>query len=321
MSGARNIAGWRLAQAVANLVGEQLAARLNPTRAEEGLAAIQLQGQPLEGLSLLGLCATDPSAGVLALEECYVRGRDLVAAYALDPERHAHLEAVWRLLAAEDLVDNLASGAPPWAAAGVELIVSIHTDRLEDRVPLVVESRVPSGELFGLSARGGPCAAADSRLDLPAPHTEDQSAAARVRVDRLAPAAARVHFDRLGPPAAGVRFDRLRPPADTPAPAQALPAPVCLVYSLRAQGGGKLGYVEAACPSGVPSAELGWVARPAPAACVRYAVLPTALEKGVILRARVRGVFLAAGVPAKEHLRCAVAVYRALAAAGPVLGT
>ncbi len=293
MSGSPNIARWRLEQGVAYLAGSLLGARLNPGRAEEGLTALRLEGRRLEGLCLLGVCAPAPASGVLGLEECYVRQRDLVAVYAWGTAPCTYLEAIWRVLAAEDL----SAGATPGAAVGVELILSIHTERLEDCIQLGVESRFPVEWLLGLSAAAGPCPPKSGRPGVSAAGTQERQTAAALR------------FERLGPPAA------------IPTAAQTLPAPVCVVCSLQAEDRSQIGYVEAACPSDVPSAELAWIARPFRQARVRYAVLPTALEKGVILRARVRGVFLAAGVPAEEQPRCAGEVYRALASAAPVLGS
>ncbi len=293
MSGSPSVARWRLEQGVACLEGAQLAARLNPARAEEGLTAAELEGRPIEGLRLLGLATPDPAAGPFTLEDCYVRQRDLFALYAVGADRRAYLEAVWRVLVAEDLSES----ARPWAGPGVELILSVHTERLEDCVQLAVESRIPSAELLRLSAPGGPCSATNGWPGLPRAGSEDEQA--NWASD----------------------FERLRPPVGPPGPAQTLTAPVCLVHSLRLPGGGEAGYVEAAGPNDVPSAQLAWLATPPGAARVRYAVFRTLLEKGVILRARVRGVFLAAGLGAEEYPRRAAEVYRALVSADPVLGT
>jgi len=96
---------------------------------------------------------------------------------------------------------------------------------------------------------------------------------------------------------------------------------VCLLYTLRASDQTELAYVEAAAPSDVDSVEITAHCGVPTETCVRHAVFNAPLEKGVILRARVRAVFLAAGLPAQQAVRSAAQVYDTLIASDPVLGS
>jgi len=323
MSDLGGLGQWHLDQGVACLASRLLGARLDPARVQDGITAVEFEGRALAGLHLLGLRTHEPAPAGLWLESWRVRRRDVVAVYAVDANRHTHVEAVWRVLSAEDFQPS----AWPSTAAGLELIVSVYTERLEGRTQLAIESRMPVEGLVGISAACAHDGQSGSGQGMP-PGSAQQAQGPPVGVeDQPAPSGSAQDRQRPRGDAGGqqgspaMRFERLGPRPGAPAPAQAVPAPVCLLYSLRSPAGGEAGYVEAAAPSDVPSAELSWVGSPCAELRVRYPVFPAPLEKGVILRARVRAVFLGNGARAREHERCAAEVYQVLAAADPVLGT
>ncbi len=90
--------------------------------------------------------------------------------------------------------------------------------------------------------------------------------------------------------------------------------PGCLLFRLP---DAELSYAEMVHPIDFREDELSSDPASAGPLRVRHRLFSTRLEKGVILRARVRGVFL----PRQDDLRTAAACYRAFAAAEPPLNT
>ena len=78
-----------------------------------------------------------------------------------------------------------------------------------------------------------------------------------------------------------------------------------------------LTYVEMVHPADFQHDELGWDASGGDMLCLAHRLFGANLEKGVILRARVRGVFLAR----QGDMAAAAQCYAAFAAADPPLGT
>jgi hypothetical protein len=111
--------------------------------------------------------------------------------------------------------------------------------------------------------------------------------------------------------AADDEFAPLLPPRDRLVMEPAS-GPGCLVFRL---SGLSLSYIEMVHPADFRHDEL--MPGPARGALrLEHRLFPQTLEKGVILRARVRGAF----VPRADDLRIAAESYRAFASAEPPLG-
>ncbi len=81
--------------------------------------------------------------------------------------------------------------------------------------------------------------------------------------------------------------------------------------------GQQISYAEMVHPADFQGSELGFAAEKAPAMEVRHRLFVEHLEKGVILRARVRGALL----PRHEDAALAASLYAAFASADPPLGS
>jgi hypothetical protein len=88
----------------------------------------------------------------------------------------------------------------------------------------------------------------------------------------------------------------------------------CLLFRLP---GGELSYAEMVHAADFQHDELSWEDRPHGVLRIAHRLFRTSLEKGVILRARVRGVFL----PRQNDAAIAAECYAAFVAADPPLGT
>ena len=89
--------------------------------------------------------------------------------------------------------------------------------------------------------------------------------------------------------------------------------PGCLLFR---PAGSDLSYAEMVHPADFRASELSFGSDPPAAVHVRHRLFSEPLEKGVILRARVRGVFL----PRNDDTRTAAECYAAFAVAEPPLG-
>jgi len=125
---------WRLENEVATLEPGTLRASMDPCKIADGLRISEFEGRPLSGMSLLGVEPAGAGPERLELEECYARRGDFVAVYELGPQGSVRLETVWRLLPAA----QLAPSDTGRVRGGIELILSVHTTRLEDRAPLIL---------------------------------------------------------------------------------------------------------------------------------------------------------------------------------------
>jgi len=284
---------WRLENEVATLEPGTLRASMDPRKIADGLRISEFEGRSLSGMGLLGVESAGAGPEQLELEECYPRHGDLVAVYELGPQGSVRLEAVWRLLPAA----RLAPSDTGRVRGGIELILSVHTTRLEDRAPLIVTTRISQTLLAELGMVDvGNWGSAEGN-DLAQGHPKHQ------------------------PSRAAGRKPPVEPLLDSARSGRRLTPPVCLLYTLRASDQTELAYVEAAAPSDVDSVEITAHCGVPTETCVRHAVFNAPLEKGVILRARVRAVFLAAGLPAQQAVRSAAQVYDTLIASDPVLGS
>lgn len=207
------------------------------------------------GTAILQVRRREESAGAgERLLDSYARGTDLVATYDAAPGGGCGQQIYWRTAVHDDL-----------AAAGVELIVSVQTERLDDEPRLAVGSAVRAAEVWRWTEARG------------------------------------THFERVAV-------------AEAAAPArQELATPGLLLYRLPAAA---VSYAELTHPADfaggtVATAGAGepWVSR--------YPLLPERLEKGVLRRSRLQGLF----IPRVGDQETAVRCYHRFAAAPPPLAT
>jgi len=230
--------------------------------------------RPSQGLSHLATDEPDklwPEARLLAvqvpslseanpgmLQESHRRGADLVATYQPSDTWPVGVDVMWRAW------DSDVFGA---AAATIEVVVSVCTQRLDSHPELSVVSLLPDTEVARL-------------VDVETPRYE--------------PVGGSSHYG--------------------PAILEAIQGPGCLLFRPRAA---ELSYAEMVFPSDFGRDELS-SRREAPAwREIRHRLFPKSLEKGVILRARVRGVFVPRGDDEQLVARC----YASFAAEDPLLGT
>ena len=235
-----------------------LGAVLDPARPDEGLTGVCPAGVPVEGMRLLAVEFPWPAApgGRQPPAECYVRGADLTAVYQESPAWPVQVDLVWRPVFPK---------AQDGILAGIDLLVSVRTPRLDSRPQLVVRSLLPSSAIFRLTQR------------------------------------------------AASRWEPVTPRSDCSLTFEPATGAGCFVFRLPGTG---LSYVEIVHPADFFRDEL--LCRPgSPGAGLRHPLFPEPLEKGVILRARLRGLFL----PAEDDLRFAGEAYAAFAASDPPLGT
>jgi len=109
------------------------------------------------------------------------------------------------------------------------------------------------------------------------------------------------------------RFEPCTPASDSPRRLEPEGGPGCLVFR---PAGSDLSYAEMIHPADFRTSELSLASDPPAAVQVRHRLFCEPLEKGVILRARVRGMFL----PRNDDTQMAAACYAAFAAAEPPLG-
>jgi hypothetical protein len=109
-------------------------------------------------------------------------------------------------------------------------------------------------------------------------------------------------------------YKRLAPPPQVPMDMQPEDGPGCLLFRL---AGKELSYAEMVHPADYRRSELLGRAEDGGTMRVSHPLFDQRLEKGVILRARVRGLFL----PCEADTRIAAACYTAFAVAEPPLST
>jgi hypothetical protein len=243
---------WQFAGHAAAVRLKQFHAAVDLARPGDGLTEVSVAGQRIAGARMLGIAAPMIAATDRPRpSESYVRGPDLAVAYEESGQWPVRVDAVWRATA-PTTSDNFLTA--------VHLIVSVRTPLLESRPELLVQSTVPSGEMFRLLSSA-------AWTPLAAPKT-------------IAP-----------PDGAG-----------------------CLLFRMPDSD---LTYVEMVHPADFQHDELGRDASDGGTLRIAHRLFRTNLEKGVILRARVRGVFFAR----RGDMAAAAKCYAAFAAADPPLGT
>ncbi len=129
---------WRVKDDQASLDVGGLTARVSLSDPSQGLSEIQFGDTAIHPARLLRLRQFSATSQQES-PDSYVRGLDLVATYGRDDLRGLHRQVDWKLIHHPDL-----------SVAGLEMVVSIHTDLLEDDVTLHVDSDPPSVESFCL---------------------------------------------------------------------------------------------------------------------------------------------------------------------------
>jgi hypothetical protein len=146
---------WRIDQTHASLNASGLSARVNLQQPELGIADIVWQGAPVAGAQLLQVRHPQFDVGP-HLIDAYVRGTDLIAVYGNRLRGAVTTQLYWRCVEHPDL-----------CVAGVELIVSVQTELLDDDPGLALTSDLPCSELFQAANRDVTCIAR-----VPVPETE-----------------------------------------------------------------------------------------------------------------------------------------------------
>lgn len=133
---------WRINQNQASVNASGLSASLHLQHPDWGLVGVAGQDEPGANRRLFQIL--DPrSADGFELLDAYSRGADLVASYCLPSHRALVMQVYWRWLA-----------YPEFGAAGIELIVSVQTELLDDEPCLTIGSELPGGELLQAAGPG-----------------------------------------------------------------------------------------------------------------------------------------------------------------------
>jgi hypothetical protein len=217
---------WRIDRTQASLSASGLSARVNLQRPEFGITDIVWQGTPIPGARLLQ--ARRPQSDFTpSLVDAYVRGTDLIAVYESRLGGAVATQLYWRYVEHADL-----------CVAGIELIVSVQTELLDDDPGLALISELPCSELLQAANRDATCFA---RVGVPETEAEGPCRCAGVGLFLY-------------------RFGKVRG-----------------------------GYLEMVYPADFCTAEFGPGANPENMRS-RFTLFEERLEKGVIRRARARGL-------------------------------
>jgi hypothetical protein len=130
---------WRIDGNVASLEAQGFTARVNLLHPENGLDSISHGQLAIPDAKLLQLRMPHPE-GDEQLVDSYVRGADLIAAYAQIAERQVRPQVCWR-----------AVQCPATPAVGVELILSVQTSLLDSDPCVTIGSEVPCVEVLQLA--------------------------------------------------------------------------------------------------------------------------------------------------------------------------
>ena len=127
---------WRIDQIQASLDAPELSARVNLQQPDDGLINIHWHETPVSNARLLQVRRARSGSGQ-RLVEAHVRGTDLVAFYKTPSSGSLAAQVYWRYIEYADL-----------GAAGLELIVSVETELLDDEPCLALGSEMPCSELL-----------------------------------------------------------------------------------------------------------------------------------------------------------------------------
>lgn len=136
---------WTLSGRVAKLSSGEFSAAVDVERPGLGVQSLAWSGRPIAAIRhLLALneLGPRPSDLVRPIEDCYVRGRDLVAVYAESPQHPLRYVLYWRALGEEQLCG---------AAAGLDIVVSVQTSILDATPAAFLGSDVSAETVFRLT--------------------------------------------------------------------------------------------------------------------------------------------------------------------------
>jgi len=249
---------WQIHEYSASLRLDQFSAKIELDRPDRGLVEVRVGAFSLANAQWLGVAVPSLAGGIeRGGPDCYQRGPDLIAAYRESQSWPVRVDVVWRAI----------SPAPSSGlVAGVDLIVSVHTELLDSRPELAVRSDLAPTEILRLVEAPSAC------------------------------------------------FEPCRRESCLPLTFESGGGPGCFVFRLP---GVPLSYAEMSHPADFRGAVLAPSGTGPAMVEVRHRLFAQRLEKGVILRARVRGVV----VDRAQDLRSVAACYAAFAAAEPPLGT
>jgi len=149
---------WRIDRNRASVDASGLSARVDLQQPDAGLVDVAWHGNPWCNSRLFQVRQPLSSSGYELLD-AYVRGPDLVAVYRTPSNESLATQVYWRFIAYPDL-----------DAAGVELIVSVQTELLDDDPCLTVGSELPCS---GILQAIGPGTAGFARVSLPEGATDE----------------------------------------------------------------------------------------------------------------------------------------------------
>jgi hypothetical protein len=220
---------WKAEGNIVHLAIDDLEAQLNLRQPGRGLFRLHWLDQLLGDAAILQIRSTAATTAEEDLSESYVRGTDLIATYGQRAERTIVPQVYWRAVQHVDL-----------AVVGIELVVSVRTELLDDDPRLTVGSELPRCPVWRLP---------DDETARLEPLVRDAGDAVRHRIER----------------------------------------PAVFVYRL---SGADCSFIEMIHPMDFAGAELT-----GPAAGTRlrslFQLFPERLEKGVIRRGRLQGLFVA----------------------------
>ena len=122
---------WRLDGSVAHLETQLLDSTIDLERPSNGLSNLVVLEQTLlpTAVQILQIHIGE-SERPLELDDAYIRGTDLIATYSEADDRQLRFQIYWRLVSGRQ-------------AAGLEVILSVQTRRLDVYAPVVTMSRLP----------------------------------------------------------------------------------------------------------------------------------------------------------------------------------
>jgi hypothetical protein len=280
---------WQLVDNVATLRTPGLFATVDPRQPALGMQIEKLCGDSTAPIRLFGV-QIDSAAGFepppLSAPptndaapdtplDCFVRGNDLIATYAETANRPFRAQVYWRLVEPE--VDPVAATLPVAAAcelnsapriAALEIIVSVQTSRLDVETALAVCTTIGHVESWQLLD-------ADDRAFAPG----------------AMPTALRGHASLdPSPPSNPILAAANSPARELTVPdfRQSDSRDCCLIRPT----GLSLAYLEMVHPADFRQTTFEWPAKSPPVARLTHRLFAERLEKGVILRSRIRGIFL-----------------------------
>lgn len=136
---------WHVDASIAQFKRHRLSAHVDPRQPLRGLHEVQVDGQVMRSLEILGVDLSPHSTSITAPADTYVRVADLVATFNGAPQAEMRTEVYWRGDALHDL-----HGAGQPAVGAVELMISVQTNLLDSRPQLGTRSQLPAAEMLQL---------------------------------------------------------------------------------------------------------------------------------------------------------------------------